>query len=138
VLPRRPSCPLFARDLSALMMSRRGHKGRSVRRSVPSSPSGRRRRSSWGSSAVRSQSWRPGSVFGTADTPDPEERKNDEPVVPQLVGGATTHCVGSAAGRSAGQMFTKTGAGNISRPIRTRVAKIITIIGYIIAPGRGA
>ena len=47
----------------------------------------------------------------------------------------TTHCVSVGSWPfSWAKMFTKTGTRNISRPIRTRVAKIITIVGYIIAP----
>ena len=47
---------------------------------------------------------------------------------------ATTHCVRVGSSPfSWAKIFTKTGTRNISRPIRTRVAKISTIVGYIIA-----
>ncbi len=47
----------------------------------------------------------------------------------------TTYCVSvGSCPLSWAKIFTKTGTRNIRRPIRTRVAKISTIIGYIIAP----
>jgi len=47
----------------------------------------------------------------------------------------TTYCVSvGSLPPSDAKMPTKTGTRNINRPTRTRVAKIRTIVGYIIAP----
>ena len=89
-------------------------------------------------SFVRSQSWRPGSVRFARRTP-----QTDPNIAGKMMNqwcrswfdAATTICVSfGSSPLSWAKMFTKTGTRNISRPIRTRVAKISTIVGYIIAP----